>query len=267
MITPETDFFSFIDARIPCLAFTKKRVKGNVPLLEKVELRDAKSETNHRKPDSVRLSEESRTIIYLDGSLRARSPPKRNATSTRDHSLAEAAEPDRLSVFPVLSCTTRGLSCHCGHPKCGELLPRHFTLTRSSRYEPRRAAPSHFEEGLLFVARRAKNGRYIFCDTIRHPAITTRRPGFHRACCRVVSGLSSETRRPQRSSPVCFVRNINGIHFRAREDCLLKFFHSPSNSAPLFHAIVIPTTKKASTESSNKISQSLPGFSAGSIVR
>ncbi len=133
--------------------------------------------------------------------------------------------------------------------------------------------PSHFEEGLLFVARRAKNGRYIFCDTIRHPAITTRRPGFHRACCRVVSGLSSETRGPQRSSPVCFVRNINGIHFRAREEfpCERRLppqiFHPPSNSAPLFHAIVIPTTKKASTESSNKISQSLPGFSAGSIVR
>ena len=103
-------------------------------------------------------------------------------------------------------------------------------VLRSTSYEGQ--PPSDFEEGLLFVARRAKNGRYIFCDTIRHPAITTRRPGFHRACCRVVSGLSSETRRPQRSSPVCSARNINGIHFHAREDCLLKFFIHPATLRP-----------------------------------
>ena len=46
-----------------------------------------------------------------------------------------------------------------------------------------------------------------------------------------------------------------------------RMIHPPSNSAPLFHAMVIPTTKKARTESSNKTSQAFPGLSAGSIVR
>ena len=30
----------------------------------------------------------------------------------------------------IWSCTGWGLQCHPGHPGCGELLPRHFTLTR-----------------------------------------------------------------------------------------------------------------------------------------
>ena len=29
----------------------------------------------------------------------------------------------------IWSCTGWGLQCHPGHPGCGELLPRHFTLT------------------------------------------------------------------------------------------------------------------------------------------
>jgi len=32
----------------------------------------------------------------------------------------------------IWSCTGWGLQCHPGHPGCGELLPRHFTLTPRS---------------------------------------------------------------------------------------------------------------------------------------
>ena len=33
----------------------------------------------------------------------------------------------------IWSCTGWGLQCHPGHPGCGELLPRHFTLTPRER--------------------------------------------------------------------------------------------------------------------------------------
>lgn len=141
--------------------------------------------TGHRKPDSVRPGRlrPGRTIISLShGPLgTATSPPERGATNTRVYPATGAAGPDRRPVHPVLSCTAWGFSCPLGHPRGGELLPRHFTLTllRSASFE----------------------GRYLFCDTFRRPAITTGRPGFHRACCRVVSGLSSPSRRRQRSSP------------------------------------------------------------------
>ncbi|AHA28066.1 hypothetical protein lam_720 [Candidatus Liberibacter americanus str. Sao Paulo] len=34
-----------------------------------------------------------------------------------------------LSTIPIWSCSRRGLPCHFCCQKCGELLPRHFTLT------------------------------------------------------------------------------------------------------------------------------------------
>jgi hypothetical protein len=102
------------------------------------------------------------------------SRPKSGATNTRTYSMTKITKPDRLPVRPVLSCTAWGLSCPLGCPRGGELLPRHFTLTYSVQRHRR---------------------RYIFCDTFRHLTITMKCPGFHQACCRAVSGLSSESRR------------------------------------------------------------------------
>lgn len=65
--------------------------------------------------------------------------------------------PGRLPVFPVLSCTARGLSCPLGHPRGGGLLPHHFTLTRLGK---------------------RSGGRYIFCDTFRQPALSCRPPAL-----------------------------------------------------------------------------------------
>lgn len=61
------------------------------------------------------------------------SPPKQSATITRTHSATEVAEPGRLPVRPVMSCTARGLSCPLRFRRGGELLPRHFTLTDRKR--------------------------------------------------------------------------------------------------------------------------------------
>lgn len=121
--------------------------------------------------------------------LRRASPsrPKSGATNTRTYSMTEVTKPDRLPVRPVLSCTAWGLSCPLGCPRGGELLPRHFTLTYSVQRHRR---------------------RYIFCDTFRHLTITMKCPGFHQACCRAVSGLSSESRRKQRSSPARSKRRL-----------------------------------------------------------
>jgi hypothetical protein len=115
------------------------------------------------------------------------SRPKSGATNTRTYSMTEITKPDRLPVRPVLSCTAWGLSCPLGCPRGGELLPRHFTLTYSVQRHRR---------------------RYIFCDTFRHLTITMKCPGFHQACCRAVSGLSSESRRKQRSSPARSKRRL-----------------------------------------------------------
>jgi hypothetical protein len=60
-------------------------------------------------------------------------------------------------LFPVLSCTTWGLSCPVACAPGGELLPRLFTLTsnclRSSR-------------------------RYFFCDTFRGSQLSSGAPAF-----------------------------------------------------------------------------------------
>jgi hypothetical protein len=76
---------------------------------------------------------------------------------------------------PVLSCTAWGFSCPAGYPD------GRWALT----------PPFH-----PFPA--ASAGWFVFCDTIRHPAITTGCPRFHGACCLVVSGLSSPL--PERAS-------------------------------------------------------------------
>jgi len=57
---------------------------------------------------------------------------------------------DRRAGCPssVLSCTAWGFSCLANYFASGELLPRLFTLASSS-----------------------KNGRYIFCDTLRQPRL------------------------------------------------------------------------------------------------
>lgn len=67
---------------------------------------------------------------------------------------ARAGRPGR-AVIPVLSCTTRGLSCHDDHSSRGGLLPRHFNLTCRSR-------------------------RYIFCDTIRGDGLASAGPALAR---------------------------------------------------------------------------------------
>ncbi len=78
---------------------------------------------------------------------------------------------DRRAGCPssVLSCTAWGFSCLANYFASGELLPRLFTLACSS-----------------------KNGRYLFCDTLRqHPACAGVARVFYAACRRVVFGLSS----------------------------------------------------------------------------
>ena len=94
---------------------------------------------------------------------------------------------DRLRRASPSRPKSWGLSCPLGCPRGGELLPRHFTLTYSVQRHRR---------------------RYIFCDTFRHLTITMKCPGFHQACCRAVSGLSSESRRKQRSSPARSKRRL-----------------------------------------------------------
>ena len=68
--------------------------------------------------------------------------------------------------FPIWSCSARGLPCRgCHHPR-GELLPHHFTLTRT---------------------RRAGRRRYVFCGTFPRIAPGGRYPPR----CPLESGLSS----------------------------------------------------------------------------
>ncbi len=59
---------------------------------------------------------------------------------TRELRTGSPFSPRREKRSPIWSCSRWGLPCHPGHPECGELLPRHFTLT-------------------------GKNRRYLFCGT------------------------------------------------------------------------------------------------------
>ena len=64
---------------------------------------------------------------------------------------------------PIWSFSGRGLPCHLCHQRCGELLPRLFTLTP------------------------IKSGRYVFCDTF----LLLTKTGCYPASCPVEFGLSS----------------------------------------------------------------------------
>lgn len=98
------------------------------------------------------LREGSECDYYPESSI----PPKRNLRPSRP--------------FPVLSCTTWGLSCLLPCGRSGELLPRLFTLALRSR------SPVRW---------------YVFCDTFRCLGLRRRPPRFHAARCSAVSGLSS----------------------------------------------------------------------------
>lgn len=90
-----------------------------------------------------------------------------------------------------MSCTVWGLSCPRRYLRGGELLPRLFTLTL------------HHSESV--------KGWFTFCDTFRHLFISNKRPDFHRAYCRAVSGLSSKCRSIQRSSPTRSALNLGEV--------------------------------------------------------
>ncbi len=62
------------------------------------------------------------------------------------------------AMLPVRPCTIRGLSCLLDYSRSGGLLPRRFTLV----------APSPFGSG----------GRFVFCDTFRHPRFSPEVPAI-----------------------------------------------------------------------------------------
>jgi hypothetical protein len=118
--------------------------------------------------------------------------------SCRD--IEDAPASGQAARSPVLSCTAWGFSCPASY------LDGRWALT-----PPFHPCPS------------TRAGRYVFCDTVRHPAITTGLPRFHGACCLVVSGLSSPF--PERASAnlVITLSRLAGGHKHAEIDYFLFF--------------------------------------------
>ena len=99
----------------------------------------------------------------------------RGATITRGILPAFAGKPGRQPFPSALSCTTWGFSCGCACATPGGLLPRLCTLTEhySAPLSGRIRRPD-----LKAVLNSA--GRYIFCDTLRHPGFASRMPPLSR---------------------------------------------------------------------------------------
>lgn len=131
-----------------------------------------------------------RTIIFLTARRTCRrSASCRSRMRLIPELIRKPKFPGRAgNPFVLLCLAPRGVFPDpLSHPRGGELLPRHFTLT---------------------LLRRSSERRFIFCDTIRRSRITRGLPDFHRARYLVVSGLSSDSRRNQRPSPIGFVGKI-----------------------------------------------------------
>lgn len=81
-------------------------------------------------------------------------------------------------------------------------------------------------------------GRFIFCDTVRRLRITRKLPRFRRACCLVVSGLSSPF--PERTSasqrhPICFARFLaRGIERNYEKRRASEHFSSQPTAGKVF---------------------------------
>ncbi len=94
------------------LPFVKSTQQGQI---DDLTLLNRKSETNHRKPDSVHPAARN---IGADDHFSNGSPdlptlrflPKQDATNTRTHPETEVPGPGRQPVCSVMSCTARGFS-------------------------------------------------------------------------------------------------------------------------------------------------------------